>query len=119
MEYKVHFFDNAPKTANNLVAFEDMLRKINKVGPDGLVGNVGPGKYGSIKEKDLGLCYFTFCSYQKCPDGQRCRWRHRKLDSEEREWMCSLGGGEFLKRADKFYISPELPKETLWLRTLV
>jgi hypothetical protein len=54
-------------------------------------GKLNPSKYGSIREKDLGLCYETFFTSKVCKHGSRYRWRHGKLTQEECEWVLALG----------------------------
>jgi hypothetical protein len=95
-------YNEAPTSATDLCVYQEIVvpqKAINN-------GRVNPKRYGSIHDKDLGLCQDTFLEKTACRRGVRCPWRHRALVLEERDWIEKLeGGARFLEKADSKYAS--------------
>ncbi|KAF2787060.1 hypothetical protein K505DRAFT_397486 [Melanomma pulvis-pyrius CBS 109.77] len=121
IEEKVEIFKASPDTAWDLQGYRGRvievlgLRKGGKTKPND--GKVNPGRYGSTKAKDLGLCYNTFFSTSACVRGSACPWRHDALDEAEIAWIISLGGSRFVERVGECWSLPSKPETTLWLLT--
>jgi hypothetical protein len=64
-------------------------------------GKVGVKNYKSDKYWDLGLCFEHFLTKNACCFGEKCEWRHEKLNGSERAYILKLGGAEFLRSVDR------------------
>ncbi|KAF2133284.1 hypothetical protein P153DRAFT_153813 [Dothidotthia symphoricarpi CBS 119687] len=103
----------APPTAYNLRGYEALVlsRSDTQRFKHGN-GKVTPRHYGSSGNRDLGLCFATFCTKFACELGVKCPWRHHPLTKAEKEWIVTIGGKreeEFLDNVDRWWALPDVP----------
>ncbi|KAF2023468.1 hypothetical protein EK21DRAFT_118723 [Setomelanomma holmii] len=115
---KQDLFKDAPIAAKDLIWYTDHVNRLQHGLPspiDGKIntGKVNPSKYGSILQKDLGLCYETFFTSESCRHGSRCRWRHDELTMKECQWLEALGARCVL-RLVVAWETPKIPELTQW-----
>ncbi|KAF7577197.1 hypothetical protein Ptr902_01526 [Pyrenophora tritici-repentis] len=53
------------------------------------------------KDKDYYLCFVTLCTFEACPFGAGCRYRHAKLEIEE-IWPIALQGPKGISWLEKY-----------------
>ncbi|ORX94934.1 hypothetical protein BCR34DRAFT_608119 [Clohesyomyces aquaticus] len=103
-----------PVTAMSLNGYDDELRTKNFRFRHS-DGKVNPGRYGFVRELDLGLCYTTFLTESKREYSTHCPYRHHPLTVPGIDWIESLGFRNFVDRAIQFWGSPEMAFPTFML----
>lgn len=106
-----------PDSAYDLRKYDAYITKMHKTLPKYQAYRHGNGKYapfnyGASKAHDLGLCFTTFCTIDRCEMGIKCAWRHHPLTKAEREWILLSGRHNarlFLENLAKFWAVPEVP----------
>lgn len=116
-ENKKLFFKESPATVRNLKIVTKYMGHFTKDDCNhfGFVydGKVNPTKYGSVSQRDLGLCYETFLTTNPCRLGKACLWRHKNLDESEVHWMDSIGAN-CVHGMKECCVSPQQPECTKW-----
>ncbi|KAH7400531.1 hypothetical protein DE146DRAFT_465474 [Phaeosphaeria sp. MPI-PUGE-AT-0046c] len=106
-----------PDSAYNLRQYDDYITAMHQRLPKYQAyrhgnGKLNPYNYGSSAVQDLGLCFVTFCTTNRCEMGVKCAWRHHPLTKAEREWILFSGNANarlFLEGLAKFWAVPEVP----------
>lgn len=107
----------APDTAYDLREYDHYIYKMHQKLPKYQAyrhanGKVGVHQYGASRTQELGLCFTTFCTADRCEMGVKCAWRHHPLTKAEREWILLSGESNaraFLENLSKFWAVPEVP----------
>jgi hypothetical protein len=119
---KIPFFQSPPHSVRDLEELTAHMREFTVVNRFHFVydydGKINPSKYGSIGTLDLGLCYETHHTHQRCRLGKTCVWRHAELTLAEKSWMISIGANRvaFFEECRTW---PEEPEETVWDKAIV
>ncbi|KAF2009467.1 hypothetical protein BU24DRAFT_497091 [Aaosphaeria arxii CBS 175.79] len=76
-------------------------------------GKTNPKKYGCTLRWELGLCFKTFFTYERCEEGERCPWRHKWFDDVEYVFLEEITKGTpvegFLEHSGRCYLRPKPP----------
>ncbi|KAI4945162.1 hypothetical protein J4E91_008139 [Alternaria rosae] len=64
-----------------------------------------PSLHSSTSSFSLGLCEITFGTYDTCPYGAECPWRHAKLTYPETDWLRDIGAKTRLARLKSHQMS--------------
>lgn len=106
-------FSSIPESVKNLEVWKPVDFSLSD-----LAVQIELATYYSSSSFSLGLCEVTFGSYETCPLGAGCPWRHAKFTSNELALLGELGaarmGPEFNLSRKEGDGTPRVIDVTLW-----